>query len=106
MSRELSASTSCAPLFCRLHPNRDLLTRESEIPIPDLAFRQEFLERLVFVLLPIRVIEILVKENDGSRHDPVGQQGENGARRAVDVAVDMDEGDRPGIVLEPFRQGG
>src|SRR5262245_51756719 len=55
------------------------------------------------MLLPVGVVEIFVEEDDGARHDPLRQQRENRPRRCVEVAVDVNERNRPRICFEPRR---
>ena len=69
-----------------------------------LARADEFLERLKFVPLPVRIIEILVEQDHGSVRQPRREQLQDGLGRAVEIAIDMDEGNRPGIVGQPRRQ--
>src|ERR1700722_2456258 len=88
----------------RIDAHRDLLSGKSEIGVFDAVCADEFLERLELVPLPVRIIEILVEQDHGSVHEPRREKFQNGLGRAVEIAIDVDEGDRPGIVGQPWRQ--
>src|SRR5271169_3308503 len=82
----------------RIDAHRDLLPGKSEIGVFDAARADEFLERLELVPLPVRIIEIFVEQDHGSVHEPRRQQFQNSLGRTVEIAIDMDESNRPGIV--------
>src|SRR3984957_15668276 len=90
----------------RLDAHCDLLPGKSEIGVFDAARADEFLERLEFVPLPVRVIEIFVEQDHGAVRQPRREQLQNGLGRTVEIAIDVDERNRPGIVVEPWRQAG
>ena len=64
----------------------------------------EFLERFEFVPLPVRIVEILVEQDHGSVRQPRRDEIQNGLGRTVEIAIDMNESNRPGIVGQPLRQ--
>src|SRR3984957_11731574 len=88
----------------RIDAHRDLLSGKSEIGVFDAARADEFLERLEFVPLPVRIIEIFVEQDHGSFRQPRREQLQNGLGRTVEIAIDVDERNRTGIVGQPWRQ--
>src|SRR5580704_8560969 len=90
----------------RIDAHRDLLPGKSEIGIFDVARTDEFLECLEFMPLPVRIIEIFVEQDHGSVHEPRREKLQDGLGRTVEIAIDVDESDRSGIVGQPWRQAG
>src|SRR5262249_53132658 len=90
----------------RVDAHRNLLPGEHQISVFDAVRGDEFLKRFEFVLLPVRIIEILVEQDDGAFGHARRDEIENGLGRAVDVASDVNEGDRARMAGEPYRQAG
>src|ERR1700722_3954257 len=88
----------------RIDAHRGLLNGKSEIGVFDTVCADEFLERLELVPLPVRIIEIFVEQDHGSFRQPGRAPLQNGLVRTVEIAIDVDEGDRAGIVGQPGRQ--
>src|SRR5262249_55419749 len=76
---------------------------KAEIAVPHGAIRNKFLKGSELVSFPIGVVEIFVENDDGARHDPLRQEGEDRPRRSVEVAVDVNERKRSRICFEPPR---
>ena len=82
-----------------------VLLGEAQIGIAGAGVAYELLEGTPLVTLPIRIIEVLVEDQDRARLEPVAQLPEHGRGRGIDVAIDVDEGDRLARMLrEEARQ--
>src|SRR5690606_17348784 len=76
-----------------------------EVLVLQSVFRQEFHERLVLVLAPARVVEVLVEHDQRARLDAWGEQLEDGPGRRVEVAVDVEQRDVARVCVEEGGQG-
>jgi hypothetical protein len=82
------------------------LPREAEIVVIDCVIPDEFLKDLELVLLPIGIVNIFIEQHNGAWYDAVGEQHENGARRPIEIAVDVNERNGSPICIEPLRDAG
>ena len=64
-----------------------------------------FAERLVLVMLPVWEIEVLVKYDHGARADAIRQEIENVLGAAVEITVDMHEGETARVAGLRSRNG-
>src|ERR1700722_16042380 len=87
----------------RIDAHRDLLPGERKIGGFDVARADEFLESSELVPLPVRIVEILVEQDHGSARQPRREEFQDSLGRTVEIAIDVDESDRPGIVGQPWR---
>src|SRR5713226_9167081 len=82
----------------------DLLACVAEISVFDPSLRHEFLEGLELVPLPVRIVEVLVEQDDCAGNESVTQQVEDRSSRAIEIAIDVNESNGSGIRGEPWRQ--
>ena len=71
----------------------------------DTVGSQVFVKSLVLVVLPVGKVEVVIEHDDGSRLYPIGQGIKNALGAAVDVAIDMDEGEAARVIGFPFGYG-
>jgi len=86
--------------FRKFEPDRNLLAGKREIVGSRAGLRQELVERLELVQLIAVIIEELIEDQHAAMDQAPGKTGEHVARRAVDVATDMDYCERPRDALE------
>src|SRR3990167_7137250 len=77
---------------------------EEEILVTEPAVPDEFLEGAVLVFPPAGVTEVFVEDQHRSGHHAPAEAVENGLRRRIGVAVDIDEPHRPFMRLDEARQ--
>ncbi len=54
--------------------------------------------------LPVRIVEVLVKHQNRARDDPIGKILKDGDRRRIEIAVDMQERGRAGMLGNKRRE--
>ena len=64
-----------------------------------------FAESLAFVVAPGRMANVFVEDDHRSRDDPSCQTFEDGLRRSIEIAIDVDESHRAALFPEEARDG-